>query len=112
MLTLLVVYVTGGLLLIALSIPLIRGRIPPNGLYGFRVPSTLNDPQLWYTVNAYAGKRLLVAGLGIIAAPPALALLPGLSLDAYALLCLAVIGALLAWAVIDSFRYLQTLKRK
>jgi hypothetical protein len=57
---LLALYALGGLLLAGLSVPLILHKIPPNGLYGFRIPSTLDDPELWYTVNAYAGTRFLV----------------------------------------------------
>ena len=33
--------------LIALSIPLIPGKVPPNGLYGFRTPKTLSSRDVW-----------------------------------------------------------------
>ena len=46
--TILVLYVGIGLLLILVAIPLIRKKIKPNHLYGFRVPQTLNDPEVWY----------------------------------------------------------------
>jgi SdpI/YfhL protein family len=36
-----------------------KHKIPPNHWYGFRVPATLNDPGLWYKVNAYAASGLL-----------------------------------------------------
>jgi repressor LexA len=36
-------------LLMLLSLPLLWGRIPPNGLYGFRVRATLDNPDIWYT---------------------------------------------------------------
>jgi hypothetical protein len=39
-------YVAGGALLTAISVPLIQKRIPPNPWYGFRVPQTLNDPDV------------------------------------------------------------------
>ena len=42
----------GAIVLIALAGPLLLRRIPPNGLYGFRTPSTLRDERLWYEVNA------------------------------------------------------------
>ncbi len=63
MTTILVLYVVGGLLLTGLSIPLILEKVKPNGLYGFRVQQTLDDPKVWYAVNKYSGKRLLAAGL-------------------------------------------------
>jgi len=46
-----VMYFTSGILLAAISIPLILRKIKPNGLYGFRVKQTLEDPALWYAVN-------------------------------------------------------------
>lgn len=44
MLGLFMFYAGSGLLLIALSIPLIRRRVRPNWIYGFRVPRTVNNP--------------------------------------------------------------------
>jgi len=40
-----------GLVLIAVSIPLIFGKIKPNRWYGFRTPTTLSDEQIWYAAN-------------------------------------------------------------
>ena len=65
MTTLMILYTSSGLLLAAISVPLILGKIGPNPLCGFRVKKTLEDPAVWYPVNAYAAKRLLVVGLGI-----------------------------------------------
>ena len=51
-----------GLLFIALSIPLIQGRVPPNSLYGFRTAKSLSDPKIWYAINRISGIDLLIAG--------------------------------------------------
>lgn len=51
-----------GLLFMGLSIPLIRGRIPPNRIYGFRTPKTLSDPQIWYEANRIMGNDMFLAG--------------------------------------------------
>jgi hypothetical protein len=107
MLTLLSLYVGTGLLLSALSIPLILRRIPPNGLYGFRVKATLENPDLWYAVNAYSGWRLLAAGLSAVVAAVGLAFVPGLTLDGYALSCLAVMGFVLTIGLVQSVLYLR-----
>ena len=112
MIVLLALYVGGGLLLTALSVPLIQRRIPPNGLYGFRVRKTMEDPVIWYDVNEYAGKRLLATGLGTVLGAIALSLVPGISLDAYALACVAVVFGLLAICLLQSFGYLGTLAGK
>jgi|SRR5579872_2734244 len=62
MTTLLILFTSSGLLLAALSVPLILHKIGRNPWYGFRVKKTLEDPAVWYPVNAYAAKRLFVAG--------------------------------------------------
>jgi uncharacterized membrane protein len=105
--TLLLMQVVASLLLIGLSVPLIQRKIPPNGLYGFRVPRTLRDPVVWYEANAYAGKCLIWAGLVILVAAPALCfLVPGLTKDAYAIACALVALLALGVAVTLSFRFL------
>ena len=55
-----------GLLFVGLSIPLMRGRIPPNRFYGFRTPKTLSDPKIWYEINRVQGNDLFVAGAVIV----------------------------------------------
>ena len=60
-------FVLIGALMIALAIPLIQGKVKPNSWYGFRITRTLSDPDIWYAVNAYAGKGLLAYGAIIIA---------------------------------------------
>lgn len=104
-------YAISGLVLAGLSVPLILHKIPPNGLYGFRIPSTLQDPQLWYKVNAYAGKRLLVVGLGTAVGSIIFYYTANSSLDAYALSCLGLFLALFLWAIITSFLYLKSIQR-
>jgi uncharacterized membrane protein len=54
-----------GIMFVALSIPLIQERVPPNGSYGFRTRKTLSDPKIWYAANRASGQDLFVAGLVI-----------------------------------------------
>jgi uncharacterized membrane protein len=110
MVTLLALYSFSGLLLAGLSVPLILHKIPPNGLYGFRVPSTLENPQLWYKVNAYAGKRLLVVGLGTAIGSIILYYFTIPNLEEYALSCLGLFLALFLWCIITSFLYLRSIQ--
>jgi SdpI/YfhL protein family len=108
MVSLLILFTSAGVLLAAISVPLILGKIRPNPLYGFRVKKTLEDPGVWYPVNAYAAKRLLVAGLAIGVSAGLLFLVPGIDLLVYVLSCAGIgLGALLV-AVIQSFLYLRT----
>jgi uncharacterized membrane protein len=111
MVILLALYSFAGVLLAGLSVPLILQKIPPNGIYGFRIPSTLNNPQLWYKVNAFSGKRLLVVGLGTAISAIILFYTTGENIDQYALSCLGVFLALFLWAIISSFLYLRGIQK-
>lgn len=67
-----------GLAIMALAVPLMLRRIPPNPLYGLRVPATFADPDVWYAANARSGRELLAYGAAIVLftlafAPPRLA---------------------------------------
>ena len=89
--TMLLYFFTGaGILLAALAIPLILKKVKPNPIYGFRVSQTLNDPDVWYEVNQTCGKCLLISGCSIVAAAVLFVRIPGISIDTYALACLAV----------------------
>ena len=59
-----------GLTQLVLGVPLIQRRVPPNPVYGFRVPSTLTNARLWYRVNRRLGWWLLSSGLADLLAAP------------------------------------------
>lgn len=105
---LLVLYVGLSVLFIALAIPLIQKRVPPNGIYGFRVPKTLNNPDIWYAVNAHFAVRMMWVGIITLIMSLVLFAIPGLSVDAYSLLVLAVIGIGLLIAIVQSFAYMNS----
>jgi uncharacterized membrane protein len=46
-----------------LGVPLYLRKIPLNGWYGFRTPDTLANPELWYKVNRYAGREMMIYGV-------------------------------------------------
>ena len=54
-------------LLVGLSVPLIRGWIPPNRIAGFRTGETLSTPEVWYPANRALGWSLLVAAVAALA---------------------------------------------
>ena len=107
---LLALYAVGGLVLAGLSVPLILHKIPPNGLYGFRVPATLNNPPLWYKVNAYAGRRFLVVGLVTAVGTIILYFVTSPNVDEYAMSTLGLFLALFLWSIITSFLYLRSVR--
>lgn len=105
-------FTLSSVLLTLLSIPLAFDRIPPNLFYGMRVRATLNNPELWYAVNRYAGRRMAVVGVVSTAAALIWRGIPGISTDGYALLFAAFSVGGLAGVTIQSFRYLSTLTRQ
>jgi len=62
----LVAYI-GPALVIALAIPMALGKVPPNGLYGFKTEKTLASREVWYAANRVAGWLMVGAGLLTIA---------------------------------------------
>ena len=84
-----------GLILGALAVPLIRRRVKPNGLYGLRVPATLEDEHVWYEANARFGRDLLGFGVLLVVLAVSLPLVSGLSGDWFGrtLAAVTVVGA-------------------
>ncbi|MEA5446088.1 SdpI family protein [Gammaproteobacteria bacterium AB-CW1] len=99
------------LLIGALSLPMIRGWVPPNGLYGFRTPATLASEALWYPANRYAGWQMLYAAIAQLLGVLALFLLAdGLPEPVILLAGLVLLTVTLLVAVVRSFRYLNRLQ--
>ena len=91
--------VTGaGLLVAAISLPLIARWVPRNSIYGVRTRLAFSSDENWYRVNATGGKMLLRAGLAIMLVGAAGFLLPASWLTAYtsAALVLTVVFTLAA----------------
>jgi uncharacterized membrane protein len=99
MLALTLLFAAGGVLLILLSIPMMRGRVTRNSWYGVRLPPTLNDERLWDAANRFGGKCLFVVGAIWTAAALLLSQRPGLTPDDYALLMTGVLGLTLLPAI-------------
>jgi len=49
-----ILFTLSGVMLAALGVPMLLGRVPPNSLYGFRTPATIGEPALWYPENSIA----------------------------------------------------------
>ncbi len=62
-----------GLIILALGVPLFLGKVPPNSLYGLRTDKTLENEEVWYRGNRFAGAALVVAGALILLASTVLA---------------------------------------
>ncbi len=98
-----------GLLLSLIALPMVANLIKPNLFYGFRVKQTLEDPEVWYKTNHYAGKHLLASGIFISGSAITLSFIPGISVDVYALLTAAVAFLALGFSVVRSWRYMKSI---
>jgi hypothetical protein len=49
-----------------ISIPLIKGRVPINKIYGFRIRKAFESEELWYKINAYGGRQLLLWSIPLL----------------------------------------------
>lgn len=94
-------FVGTGLLLMGISVPLVRRRVPPNGLYGLRVPATRRDAAVWYEANAQHGRDMMGVGAFVVACAVALPITTPLTAEAYSLgmSALLVVGAVGAGGV-------------
>jgi uncharacterized membrane protein len=52
-------------LIMALSLPLILNKIPPNKWYGVRIPKAFHSDENWYQINQYGGKVLFCWSLAL-----------------------------------------------
>jgi uncharacterized membrane protein len=99
-------FLIGAAGLALLSIPLILKVVPPNQFYGFRTPSTVASPSLWYRANAFAGWALLVGAVvsAFLIWGMSSGALPSVAPDVVAFALPVVI------AVLASFVYLHRIK--
>src|SRR3954470_14683070 len=107
----LLVHVSAGLLMAALAVPLMRRKVGPNALYGFRVRRTLEDPRVWYDANAFAGRCLFCSGIGTGLACLALYWVPDIDPVVYAVACPTILLVAIAVGLVLSFRHLGHLTR-
>jgi uncharacterized membrane protein len=87
-------------LVFLLGIPLVLKLVPPNRIYGFRTPTTLSRPDIWYRVNAFAGYALMLAAA-------VTALIISCAPQVSELQAAAILVVLLICAMAASFAYLK-----
>ncbi len=107
----LLTYIVVSLVLVVLSVPLIRRRVKPNFFYGYRIPLTLDNPDLWFDVTAYFGRLLAGAGVAVALVALGLYLIGGLDAKDYATDCAVVLLIGLFVTLGLSWRYMLSLTR-
>lgn len=51
-----------GIVFILIGLPLYLMKIPPNGIYGIRIPKAYESDESWYNVNKIGGGKIITAG--------------------------------------------------
>lgn len=104
-------FIACGAFQMAVTVPMIRRRVKPNPTYGFRIPKTLGDEQVWYDANACAGRMMFASGAAQVIVAATLVFIPGVrgNLVAYCLTCGAVTLVTVLLAAWQSNRYASTL---
>jgi len=52
-------WILTGLICTKISIPLARGQVRRNGLYGFRFSESFQSDDAWFAINRFGGQRLI-----------------------------------------------------
>lgn len=101
-----------GIFIMVMAIPLIRRSVKPNWFYGFRVPDTVNNPELWYPANEYAGRWLLLTGAATCVVGLVLYLIPSIDAEGIAIGIVFTMVPLVLITAAMCFRHLGKLKRE
>jgi len=72
-----------GLLFIGLGIPLILRKVPPNHWYGFRLSKRVYEPDIWYPLNEYGGKLMVLIGAAMTGLGVGIYVVPGVQESVY-----------------------------
>jgi len=95
-----------GILFIVISLPLLRGSIPMNRFYGFRISKAFTSDENWYAINKYGAEVLIVWSMVMIAAG-VLLLFVGLSSPLLGLIPLVICTAA---AIVQTVSFARQLK--
>ena len=55
-----------GLLCIAICLPLIRGKVGRNSIYGIRLPQSFQSDEAWFAITRYGGTRLAIWAVPLV----------------------------------------------
>ncbi len=99
--------VLSSLVVIGCAVPLLLGRVKPNGFYGVRIPQAFESDEAWYRINRYGARQLVAWTVPILLAGITVFFFP---LGEYPIVAI-VFGIapllLIAGAVIQTIRYAQ-----
>lgn len=59
MTTIAIAVLSGGLVMLLVSLPLLYRKTPMNHFYGIRIRAAFESEQRWYDINAYGGRQMM-----------------------------------------------------
>ena len=91
------------------GLPLAMNLIPPNPISGVKVRKAQSDKRIWYLVNSYCGKGLMLTGIISLVVAVALCL-TAMSPATYGAICLLVLVGGLVLTLVTTTIYLIYIK--
>ncbi len=98
------------LLLVLIAVPLALRLVPRNVIYGFRIRTTMVSEEIWFSANAYFGRRLIALSLCGILFGLGTYLLRPFSAEAFLPASVVIMVAPGLVAVLSTLRYIRTLR--
>ncbi len=106
-----IIHVIVGLLVVAVSVPLVMGKVRMNPWYGIRIPEAFKSEARWLEINRYGGRLMLWWGISIMVVASLGLALPKSYWIIYAFAALAFIMAGLGVVLVCIFRYSARTRR-
>ena len=61
-----IVHILTAVVIILISIPLVRGKVSMNKVYGIRFKKSYESEENWYRINEYGGKQLILWSIPLL----------------------------------------------
>jgi len=97
-----------GLLFIVISIPMLRGMVGRNGIYGFRIAKSFQSEENWQRINKHGARGMIYWSAIIMAASP-MALFVELERDPVLTMLFSMMFLLIFIPIVNTLRYARGL---
>lgn len=102
-----IVHAFAAIVVIAVSIPLLRGQVGMNDWYGFRFRASFASEEAWFAINRYGARLFLIWGTAIALTAGVGMFLAKRHWIAYNWTAVVIISGGLGLAVLKTQRYAQ-----
>lgn len=98
-----------GAVIIAVCLPLLRGNIKPNALYGVRMAKSFESDENWFKMNCYGAKQMMLGAAIMMLCGIVAFFLPMQGNDTLAAIAAVVPMLLMLIPAFQIYRYSKTL---